>query len=84
MVNTYSELLFKAKGNKLLINTNLWMNLRNIMLNKRSQKQKVYTILCHLYKSKNRQNQSKLQKSEGGYVWGSRTDYNMARRNFLR
>lgn len=48
IVNPYNGLLLKTKRNKLLINTKSQMNLKNFILNKRRQTQKVRTALFHL------------------------------------
>lgn len=43
IVYSYDEILLSNKGNKLLLYT-MWMNLKNIMLSKRSRKSRYYVI----------------------------------------
>lgn len=50
MIYLYNGMLHLIKRNELLIHTTIWMNHKIIMLCERSQIEKVYTVLFHLYK----------------------------------
>ena len=49
-VYSYNGILFSNKKNELLIYTTIWVNLKNIMLNKRSQTEK--NTYCMKYKNR--------------------------------
>lgn len=42
----------------------------------------IYYVISFIWNPRIGKNQSKLWKSESGYLWGSRTDYKMAQGSF--
>lgn len=69
VIFSYNEILLSNKGNELLIYAIIWMNLKNVMLNK-SQDTRAHTIKFHFCKVLEQAVTLWWEKSEHGLLLG--------------